>query len=310
MGMKRFRQAFVTAAVIALGGCAAAPSLELDDALATVPYEIDESGLIVVKALVNGRGPYDFALDTGASISFLFEERAAELAIEAVPDTDVIVHGIVATGEFPASRIDRIQVENAVWSDPLLVLLPGKTAATENVDGILGIDFMRRYTIAFSQGESVLRLYRPELVREDAYRGWTAVPLEPATIGRSTERLFFFEVTIDARRIPALFDLGATDNLMNWAAADRIGIVPVGVSAREQLAGALGSTGVVAEFRARGVYTEGVRWGGQEFSIANLEIYRVLNYEDSPLAIIGAGLFNARDFLIDFVRNRLLVKSD
>ena len=239
MCMKLFRQAFVTAALIALGGCVTAPTLELDDALATVPYEIDESGLIIVKALVNDEGPYDFALDTGASISFLFEDRARELALEAVPDTDVTIHGIVASGEFPLTRIGRIQVDNAVWNDALLVLLPGRTPATESVDGILGIDFMRRYTIAFSQGESILRLYRPERVREDAYRGWTPVPLEPATIRQSTERLYFFEVTIDAHRIPALFDLGATDNLMNWASSPSVSAQennwPVRSAARESL---------------------------------------------------------------------------
>ena len=29
---------------------------------------------------------------------------------------------------------------------------------------------------------------------------------------------------------------------------------------------------------------------------------------DSPAAILGAGLFTQRDFIIDFVRSRLLVK--
>ena len=41
---------------------------------------------------------------------------------------------------------------------------------------------------------------------------------------------------------------------------------------------------------------------------SDLEIFKTLQQGDSPLVILGSGLFNQRDFVIDFVRNRLLVK--
>ena len=44
------------------------------------------------------------------------------------------------------------------------------------------------------------------------------------------------------------------------------------------------------------------------FSIADLELFETLMLRDSPAVILGAGLFTQRDFVIDFVRNRLLVK--
>ena len=55
------------AAFLALPGCASV--LDLDNALAIAPYRIEDNGRIVVEARVDGHGPYDFVLDTGASIS-------------------------------------------------------------------------------------------------------------------------------------------------------------------------------------------------------------------------------------------------
>ncbi len=54
--------------------------------------------------------------------------------------------------------------------------------------------------------------------------------------------------------------------------------------------------------------TGGVRWEDEDFLIADLDIFSTLTGDDEPLAILGSALFNQRDFVIDFVRNRLLVR--
>jgi hypothetical protein len=56
------------------------------------------------------------------------------------------------------------------------------------------------------------------------------------------------------------------------------------------------------------VRTGRVRWQDEEFSIVELEVFDMLSRADTPCAILGAGLFTQRDFIIDFARNRLLVK--
>ena len=63
----------------------------------------------------------------------------------------------------------------------------------------------------------------------------------------------------------------------------------------------------VATFRAEEVETGLVRWHNETFSIADLAIFETLALSAGPAAIVGAGMFTQRDFVIDFVRNRLLV---
>ena len=287
---------------------ACASILDEDGALAIAPYHILNGGRIVIEALINDQGPFLFALDTGSSISIVFDELRNNLELESAPGKSRNIQGMVASGRFPVLRISRLQVGREIWADPMIVSLPGETEASAKIDGILGIDFLRRYAVGFSTKDRVLRLYPPNLVRNRSYRGWAYVPLELVNIGESGPALYFFEIEIDGQKIPALFDLGAELNIINWPAARSLRLVSVVRREDELLSGALESTPVGARFNPKEVTTAGIRWRNEVFLVADLEIFATLQHGDSPLAILGSSLFNQRDFVIDFVRNRLLVK--
>jgi len=247
-------------------------------------------------------------LDTGASISIVFDKLRNKLELETAPGKSVTIQGLVTSGQFPLVNISRLQVGREIWADPRIASLPGGTAASAKIDGILGIDFLRRYAVGFSTEDRVLRLYPPNLVRDRSYRGWASVPLERVNIGESGAALYFFEIEISGKKLPALFDLGAGPNMINWSAARSLNLAPLNRRGEELLSGAFESTPVVARLNAKEVRTAGIRWRNEVFLVADLEIFTSLQQDDSPLVILGSGLFNQRDFVIDFVRNRLLVK--
>ena len=296
--------ASVLASVLALSACAGV--LDVDGALAIAPYHIEDSGRIVVEARVNGQGPFDFALDTGSSISAVFDELRNELPLEPIPGIKVIVHGAVASGQFSLLDIGLLEVGREVWAEPRIVSLPGTTAAGASIDGLLGVDFLRRYAVGFSTRDRVVRLYSPDLVADRSYRGWASVPLKAERIGERGAALYFIDIEIDGRKIPALFDLGAGSNIINSSGAR--GLASSALRRDDVFTGALESSTVVARLDAEEVITAGIRWRNEVFSIADLEIFETLLLRDSPAAILGAGLFTQRDFIIDFVRSRLLVK--
>lgn len=294
------------AAVFLVCGCASV--LDEDGALAIAPYMIEENGRIVIEARVNDQGPFDFALDTAASISAVFDELRYELGLEPVPGKLAIIHGVVATGEYPLLEIDRIEVGQEDWTNARIVSLPGDTLASTAIDGVLGVDFLRKYAVGFSTRERVIRLYPPHLVARRAYRGWASVPLEARSIGESGAAVYLFEIEIDGRRLPAIFDLGAGLNLMNWPAAQKLGIDPTKLRDDELVFGAIESAPVAARLDTDEVTTGRIRWRNEKFLIADLEVFSVLMPGDRPAVILGAGFFTQRDFVIDFVRSRLLVK--
>ena len=304
--MKLRLKRFGLAPVILLWGCASV--LEEDGALTLVPYDIKENGRIVIEAQLNGQGPFAFALDTGASISVVFDELSNKLALPPVAGKKVMIHGVVASGEFPLLSISRLAVGHEVWADPRIASLPGDTAASTGLDGILGVDFLRRYAVGFSARDRVIRLYPPELVGRRNYRGWTSISLEPEYIGDSGAALYLFEIDVGGRKIPAVFDLGSGLNIINWAAARSLGYNQVDPRDGDLLSGAIESVPVMARLSIDEVTTGRVRWRDEEFTIAELKIFESLRCDATPCAILGAGLFNQRDFIIDFTRGRLLVK--
>jgi len=293
------------AAVVALSGCAGV--LDLDGAIAMVPYTIEEDGRIIVEARVDGQGPFDFVVDTGSSISAVFDVLRHELALEPIPGMTVMIHGAAASGQFSLLNIGRLEVGAEVWADPRIVSIPGETVATASTDGILGADFLRKYAVGFSARDRVLRLYPPDLVARRSYRGWSSVPLKAEPIGAGGPVMYFIDIEINRSKIRAVFDLGAGLNMINWPAARSLGLAPPRFRDGDLMSGVLDSSPVTARINADEVTTASVRWRNEEFLIADLEIFETFMLGDSPAAILGASLFTRRDFFIDFVRSRLLI---
>ena len=303
--MSRFRT-LIQLLLFGLAGCV--PALQLDPEGAATPYYLGPGGRILVEARLNGTGPYLFALDSGASISTIFDPVVDTLQLQPLPDKKVVIHGLVSSGKFPLFQLDSLELGRAQWSKPRIAAIPGDTEATREIDGLLGIDFLKRYAVGFRAGEKVLYLYPPEMAAARAYRGWTSIPLQAMYFSDSGAALYYFSVRMGKYNLPALFDLGAGENVINWPAVELLDLRQVRGEPVPLLSGALDSTMIAARFRANSVTTGRVRWFNEEFLAADLSIFRTLGQENNPFVILGAGLFNQRDFIIDFARNRLLVR--
>lgn len=294
------------AAALILSGCAT--TLDLDGALTMVPYRIERDGRIVVDAAVNGAGPFEFIVDTAATITAVFDDLSQQLSLKTIPEQAVRIRGAVASGEFPLLDIDDLSIGTEVWDTPRIVLLSSDSAAPGEIGGVLGVDFLGRYAVFFSANDRVIRLYSPEIVVDQNYRGWTSIPLTAQSISTDGPAVYVIDIEIDGYQLPAVFDLGAGVNMINWKGARSLGIKRPRLRDEQMIIGAVDSTTFLARLDARAVTTAGIRWRNEKFAIADLEIFETLMIADRPIAIVGAALFTQRDFIIDFQRERLLVK--
>jgi predicted aspartyl protease len=301
------RRIALLAMITAVTGCAS--TLDEDGALAVVPYRISSVGQIVVDAQLNDEGPFSFAIDTGASITVVFDETRQAAALETLTSSGVSIQGLVASGQFPLVSVKRLWVGEEGWADARMASIPGDTVALGNIDGILGVDFLRRYSVGLSTATKALRLYPPELTSERSYRGWTSVPLRSLQIPDSKATTYTIDLVIGAETIPALFDLGATTNVMNWRAARALEVRPLQPKQRNSVAGALQSAPVKAEINIRLVKTQDIHWRNRTFLIADFPVFDVLDLSGRPMAIVGTDLFGEHDLIIDFARSRVLVKA-
>lgn len=303
-----FRTGLIAVLFLA-SGCAAPLVLDDDGALVLVPHEIGSGGLIIVNAMINDQGPFKFALDTGASISVIFEQTREAVGLDVIEEPQVHIHGMLGADDFPTTLIAQLTVGTESWTDAHVALLPDNAMISEELDGILGVDFLSRYAVGVSARDQVVRLYPPLLVRDRSYRGWTSIPLHQLPVGEGDASAYVIELNINGITIPALLDLGAGFNMMNWRAARALRVRPNRAGNKGTISGALETEPVTAELVVSELRIKAIHWRNRTFMIADFDIFEFLNLNNRPVALVGPKLFQERDFVIDFERKRLLIRA-
>lgn len=119
-----------------------------------------ENPLVVVPVFVNEKGPYDFALDTGASSTVISLELAAEfgLATEKIPQLTGGGGNVTAARvQLRSLAVGAVRQENltAAASDFLTQL---NAALGSKLQGIVGYNFLRHYRVTLDYPRAALSL--------------------------------------------------------------------------------------------------------------------------------------------------------
>ena len=110
---------------------------------------------LIVPVHINGAGPFDFVLDTGATMTCVDASLTTRLALE--PEPGSLGFGLDANrpGQVQLIRIDSLRLGNAIASDlqGCVLDLSHIQQAGLDVHGLLGLNFLKefRVTIDFSQ---------------------------------------------------------------------------------------------------------------------------------------------------------------
>ena len=115
---------------------------------------------VVVPVLVNGKGPYDFMLDTGASRTVISLELAAEFGLTPERISQLTAgggNGIVSRVQLGSLSVGAAQQENlaAAAADFLTQL---NVELGSKLQGILGYDFLRHYRVTLDYPRAALNL--------------------------------------------------------------------------------------------------------------------------------------------------------
>jgi predicted aspartyl protease len=117
--------------------------------------------LILVDVHANGRGPFQFAIDTGTSTTAITPELAKELGVASSPvgpATTGGTHVNVTAGALKSFQVGGAKIDNmsVVVADFFAML---SQAIGAKLDGIIGYNFLRNYKVAFDYPNETLSLF-------------------------------------------------------------------------------------------------------------------------------------------------------
>jgi predicted aspartyl protease len=152
---------------------------------------------------INGKGPFQFLMDTGANVSCV--SRALADKLELTPGPSARVHTVVGVRDRPSVVIDHLQVGSRSRKS---VKAPSLPFSTSDVDGVLGVDWLKGQRLVLGFKTKSLEITRSREDRPE--EGQVIVPAR-----RRLGQLTIVDADLNGQRISAMIDSGAQTTLCN-----------------------------------------------------------------------------------------------
>jgi predicted aspartyl protease len=120
-------------------------------AVKSVPFTLAKPGkpLILLETMVNGKGPYRFVLDTGASLTMISAELAKKLELKQDKTQKAVGAGgslEVHFGTLKSLAVGATQLESLKVG--IMDLTSISKAIETDIDGIVGYNFLKNFRVS------------------------------------------------------------------------------------------------------------------------------------------------------------------
>ena len=271
-----------------------APAISELESLFALPTTFDHIGRVVVTAMVNGKGPYRFIVDTGATHSTVSPGLVRALGLKPTEMPSIVLNGITGTAQVFAVTIDTLKtgdltvdrlVAPVVWA-PVMAGADGIFGAAGLTEKTLSVDFERNRV-------RVGRGVEPEL-RKDAMKIHAA---------RLTHGLITLQSQVGRVRALAVIDTGSERTLGNLALRDALRLRNR-TGAEALVTSVYGATEQVERgelWIAPTISIDAMRINDVQVVYGDFHIFKVWGMQDKPAIIVGMDVLGTVGSLgIDF----------
>jgi predicted aspartyl protease len=236
---------------------------------------------------INGQGPFNFLIDTGANVSCVSAKVAQQLMLQSFETTRV--HTVVGARERPAVLIEHLQVGERTRRSVHAAALP----LTDGMDGVLGVDWLKgqRLELNFKpRGISITKSHA-----DNSSDGKVVVPAD-----RRLGQLTIVDADLSGHRISAMIDSGSQLTICNSRVRDLITALdrhrgmdtPIQQVRMESVVG--------EKFTGEMVYIPFMRLGGLTLGnvpvvFSDMHVFDLWRLHDKPTVILGMDLITQFD---------------
>lgn len=279
--------------------------------LADQPYRIIGSTRLVTQVMVDGQGPFTFLIDTASSRSLIYEHVRAQLGLAQSQPEHLVIYGINEKSTALPVQPRALSIGGETISGLVMGVLPDTPGEETRLDGVLGIDALSRYIMVLDRAAMRLKLMTPDAPEARDYRRWSSIALVPRQLKNIPVSFWYVRFAYNGVPINTLFDLGSGITMLNWPAAELLGLRkskfkpygPPPVDVRDIL-GADAPAVRLSELR---IEMPGIVWRNQTGLVSGAPVFDLFGLDEAPAVIAGPGLFKANSLAIDFPGHRLYV---
>jgi len=245
---------------------------------------------LTISVMLNGKGPFHFAVDTTAERTFISGKVAAELGLHA--GKELKVQGAVSTVHAPLVKIDDL----SLGPDSHLALeVPVIASAGQDCDGELGIDFLLQHRVSFDFKHNIVAV-------EQAGAPLPEGPSVALLIAHRENSILWINCLVDELPCRAIIATGAQVSVGNPALLDWLKIADP--SHDRPSLGTLPLTGMTGGVTQAGIiHVDQVKAGSVRFSdavlaIADLEVFKTWGLAVRPSLLIGMNFLHQFEKLV------------
>ncbi len=279
--------------------------------VAVIPYRLDYDGAITVSATIDGRGPYDFIIDTGATLSLAFQNLATleNFAPTGGPARRVL--GITGAATLDTFHMGDIAVGPATLEDHVGVIIPDWASPRKSPAGVIGLDFLRKYAVVFDVRARTITLYPHGAIPEDRLNGWRSVKLNASTYAAASGALYSTKGLINRKPTTLLIDIGSPTTLINYRAAEAMFSsvatrdLGEGFTTGSRLKDVFDDRTRVRTAKINRIQVGRTAWRGVGVIVHDAQIFEEIGVERLPFGLLGADLIMGGDFALDFGERKL-----
>ncbi|MES2723914.1 MAG: retroviral-like aspartic protease family protein [Pseudomonadota bacterium] len=261
---------------------AAAPAITPEGEASLEPTQVasgkDAFARITVPVTINGQGPFDFMVDTGANRSCISTTLAARLAL---PDGGkVVVNTIISRRTRQSVLVDRLQVGTRAQRRVKVPVLP---FVGTNIEGLLAVDWLRGQRLVLNMADKHVAITSSR--RDTSSLKRVVVPARKR-IGQLT----IVDADMGAKPISCMIDSGAQLSIGNPTLRKMLDPRIEGKLEKVTMVSVTGETFVGDMLYLPFLRVGGVQMGNVPVVFADLSVFGLWGLADKPALVLGMDL--------------------
>jgi predicted aspartyl protease len=268
-------------------------------------------GMIVTSVMIDGRGPFRFMLDTGATRTVLASATVAKLALKINPADRILVRGVSGLTAVPVVHVSSVVSGALQLHDLVAPVLSGPVF--NGLDGILGMDGLAGMKLTADFVRDQVMISASSAGSAAAARAGPAAPQPLFTTLQGqfvSQRLLLVRGRIDGVETAAVIDTGATHSLGNAALLARLkhGHSTALPAARDGVVDATDTIEAGSLQRIASMQLGNTDITNLHVIFGDYPVFKAWGLQDKPALLLGMDVLGSvADFSIDYGRAEIQV---